>query len=521
MPQADVQSLGPFVGEPYGRDPGPEGVLSAGCFGNAVRQQTYPHTIESAPLPAEWPPEIEMQLDREPPAAFTSYNSEDRVRIGNERPPPRHSTPIQLLWTPHGIVSCNGKPIELHYPPNMTIPLPPIVPPQQDKVEDPRHFDADFDNEHAAFENAYLKLRHSPFAAHEKLGDSEAAPEMAISAAGPGQRATERETECLSFEDDLSESLQSFSLNEQAITDTLEPTQCAQTNGHPSKSSDLNAEITEAGPIVVPRDYHDDGHRGVLHEGNDEPASENRNPITDTRSPTSGAVQRSELDRGRQSSSSESQGRRQSGGLLGEGGDEPGDVALSSDVKIRLEPLLRRLGQRRPHPSETAHRRHLQNGSVSTPRRANAAPYPPRKTNTTHTQQSGAPAPHTPIFRSRMLVEHRLRGPDRRDQESAKRMNNASTSSADVDIDNSSITRTSTLHRLTETQEQETSHAEEPIDYGSEDELLLKPDNINAGRPHTMATEVTSSMCVLSGRLGHEGVGRVVSALETMESTKT
>lgn len=239
------------------------------------------------------------------------------------------------------------------------------------------------------------------------------------------------------------------------------------------------------------------------------PADEGEEPTAINEHPSSGAVQRSELNYGRHRSSPRvpdmcnSHHRRLD---VEEGG---GNAAPRMQSSLRLEPLLSRLVQSRPRQGMEQQRHGSESGASTPLPRASRAPYAPRKMPTKHTLRSQAPAPHAPMLRPRKPpVDHRLRTPDRRDEESVQHLQQApSPPPAETDTD-ASLFQDLTPHKPPNPSLRETSDGKGTADYGSEDELLLKPD---VPAEPAMATEVMSSMNGLGGRQTNGGPGRVVS----------
>lgn len=332
------------------------------------------------------------------------------------------------------------------------------------------------------------------------------------------QRARQEDRQsCHTSRDDLSDSLYSLSFEEAA------PKGAASADVLPLKQDceepmdfDFNENGRTALQEVVPTYNPQQVTHQVtynIHAAATKPDPEGGNERESTaisEDPFSGAVQRSELNNGRECPSP------QSADLCGghqrdcEALDCQDKAAIGKQSSLRLEPLLTRLVQPRPR-SLMAPRRSSSNGASSPPPRASRAPYAPRKTATKHTLRSQAPAPHTPIFRPRKppVGHHQLRAPDRQSQESVQLLQKAPSPPPTDNGTQSSAFQDSTSRQSPEISEHKTSQAQEIPDYGSEDELLLQPDVVAEGP--VMATEVMASISGLGGRPANGGPGRVVS----------
>lgn len=436
-------------------------------------------------------------------------------------PPP---APIQLLWTPHGIMSCNGQPVELYYPPNMSVCLPPAPAPPQSIAHNERQVDFAL-NVTSSEEEHRPQPASQPGLVHDKALSRDAMREDHALHIGmelkhlPLHAQQEEPPPRQVPRDDLSDSLHSLSFEEQAPADDANPTHRYEHSPlapYPVDSVEDHSDATAEPASAAHQDtlaciQSHMSQQGVMNlQSTATPrvqmGGSREGGSLESADPFSGAEQRPKLDYGRRRSSPESPDLHELQQHNIEGGEEQDDPARSVEV---IELLPSRLVRLRPRSSVESRRSSSQDGALSAPPRASRAPNAPRKMAA---KRSQAPAAHAPISRPRKPPAHlRLRTPDRRGQESVQLLEKApSPPLTDTDTD-TPLLADSTFRQQLKTEEAKASDAQETADYGSEDELLLKPDDVITEAPNAMATEVMSSMGGLGGRQMGGGQGRVVS----------
>lgn len=394
----------------------------------------------------------------------------------------------------------------------MTLSLPPNCPPAHSTTQEAREWSIDVPGSEG--DQRYPELRSQ---LRSTIDTRDVSGPTQISLNQPVLHS-QQEGSRLQYvlRDDLSDSLHSLTFDEATPPGSTAHTQITSLaeDGDPMELDDLG-DIPLAG--TAERHPHSQQQLSQENDGRtltpttrqEIPAEQGEEPTAINADPSSGAVQRSELNYGRHYSSPRSLDMCHSHHGCHGVEEEDGNAAARMQSSLRLEPLLSRLVQSRPRQG-TEQQRHGTESGASTPLpRASRAPYAPRKMPTKPTLRSQAPAPHAPILRPRKPpVNHRLRTPDRRDEESVQHLQQApSPPPAETDTD-ASLFQDLTPHKPPKPSRRETSDGKGTADYGSEDELLLKPD---VPAEPAMATEAMSSMNGLGSRQTNGGPGRVVS----------
>lgn len=486
-------------------------------LGTHSQLQPSPRRADGSTFTSEWP--FEPQLEPTPEPRASAVDLEESARRLSCPPQP---APIQLLWTPHGIISCNGEPVELYYPPNMNSSTLATSWPSHIEQEVPQNVNI----LHPDSGRPHPEPWAHPTSVHDEtsVSDGSAMRDTDIPQAmmrsrrflqppqqdDPPPRHIPR--------DDLSDSLHSLTFDEPDPSAVGNVSQLAlDLDEKPGYHDDIEEGLV---PVFDGRSAHSkqpDSHSAA--EGDvldakllsDSATQINVNESTAINEcPISGAVQRPELDYGRHRSSLRLPDKYESSQHPAEVVVEEGGITSSKQSRVRLEPLLSRLVQARSQLTMESPRASSQSGTLSPPPRASRTPYAPRKMTPKHTLRSQAPAPHTPTLRLRKPpVNHRLRAPDRHDQESVQLLQIAPSPPPPNANTDSSPLQKSTSPQPLELSQQNISDGKETVDYGSEDELLLQPDA--PAERLAMATEIMSSIGGFGSRQTSVGPSRVVS----------